>query len=245
MAYHSRPLSHCPTLTTLHGRLDLPRLTEVYRLYRDAPVVSISEAQKSYLPDLNWQSTVYNGIDASRYTLKERPGQYLVFVGRISPEKNPLGAIEVAERCGLPLKIAAKVDPADYSYYEDLVRPAIQRSRTVDFIGEVDDAEKDKLLGGALAYLFPIAWPEPFGISMVEAMATGTPVIAINRGSVPEVVEDGKTGFICESLEEMASKVELAKHIDRRRCREVVDTRFSVQVMADRYAAAYLGVIGD
>ena len=228
-----------PTVTTAHGRLDIPDIAYRYRRGAGAPLVSISHDQRRFLPGVNWVGTVHNGIDVSRFCPRSSPGDYLVFLGRISPEKGPDKAVEIAERAGMRLVVAAKVDPADRDYYEDVVAPLFQRSRLVEFIGEVDEAGKDEILGGAYAYLFPIDWPEPFGLTMVEAMATGTPVIAMNRGSVPEVVVDGETGFVCRSLDEMVAAVERIPLIDRRSCRRRVEQLFSVSQMADGYEAVY------
>jgi glycosyltransferase involved in cell wall biosynthesis len=228
-----------PTVTTAHGRLDIPDIAYRYRCGAGQPLVSISCDQQRYLPDANWIGTVYNGVDLSRFHLQTIPGDYLVFLGRISPEKGPDKAVEIAERTGMRLLVAAKIDPADRDYYESVVAPLFRRSRLVEFIGEVDERGKDQLLGGAYAYLFPIDWPEPFGLTMIEAMATGTPVIAMARGSVPEVVADGVTGFICRSLEEMSAAVERIPRIDRRVCRERVEQLFSVSRMADGYEQVY------
>jgi glycosyltransferase involved in cell wall biosynthesis len=226
-------------VTTAHGRLDIPDIAYRYRRYGGQPLVSISRDQRRYLPDANWIRTVHNGIDVSRFRLRTEPGDYLAFLGRISPEKGPERAVEIAERAGMRLVVAAKVDPADRDYYESVVAPLFRRSRLVEFIGEVDEAGKDKLLGGAYAYLFPIDWPEPFGLTRIEAMATGTPVIAMARGSVPEVVADGKTGFVCRSLDEMVAAVERVPLIDRMACRRRVEGLFSVSQMADGYEEVY------
>ena len=234
-----------PTVTTAHGRLDIPEIAYRYRRGGGQPVVSISRDQQSYLPEANWIGTVYNGIDLSRYHLRTDPGDYLVFLGRISPEKGPEKAVEIAERTGMRLVVAAKVDPADRDYYESVVAPLFRRSRRVEFVGEVDDAGKDELLGGAYAYLFPIDWPEPFGLTMVEAMATGTPVIAMARGSVPEVVADGETGFVCGSTDEMVAAIDLVSQIDRRACRLRVERLFSASRMADGYEAIYARLLTE
>ena len=228
-----------PTVTTTHGRLDFPDIAYRYRRGAGQALVSISCDQQRHLPDANWIGTVHNGINLERFHLRAEPGDYLAFLGRISPEKGPDKAVEIAERTGMRLVVAAKIDPADLDYYESVVAPLFRRSRLVEFIGEVDERGKDQLLGGAYAYLFPIDWPEPFGLTMIEAMATGTPVIAMARGSVPEVVADGETGFVCRSLEEMTAAVERVSGIDRRSCRLRVEQLFSVSRMADGYEAAY------
>ncbi len=234
-----------PTVTTAHGRLDIPDIAYRYRRGGRQPLVSISRDQQSYLPEANWIATVYNGIDLSRYHLRTHPGDYLAFLGRISPEKGPEKAVEIAERTGMRLVVAAKVDPADRDYYENVVAPLFRRSPRVEFVGEVDDAGKDELLGNAYAYLFPIDWPEPFGLTMAEAMATGTPVIAMARGSVPEVVSHGETGFVCRSTDEMVTAVERVSRIDRRACRRHVERHFSASRMADGYEAVYARLLTE
>jgi glycosyltransferase involved in cell wall biosynthesis len=192
----------CAHVTTLHGRLDIPGLGPLYREYAGVPVVSISDAQRRPLPWLNWQATVYHGLPRDLHAFREGPGEYLAFLGRISPEKRPDRAIAVARRLGLPLKIAAKVDRADRDYYEGKIAPLIRAAAPlVEYVGEVGGPAKDEFLGQAAALLFPIAWPEPFGLVMIEALACGTPVIAFRRGSVPEVMEDGVTGFVVDDVE--------------------------------------------
>jgi glycosyltransferase involved in cell wall biosynthesis len=230
--------SQAPVITTTHGRLDLPETQRIYRYFRDAALISISDAQRNPLPELNWTSTVYNGIDMSRFHLRREPGTYLAFLGRISPEKRPDRAIDVARALDMPLKIAAKVDDADRDYYEYAIKPQLGHP-LIEFTGEIDDAGKDEFLGNAFAYLFPIDWPEPFGLTMVEAMACGTPVIAMNCGSVPEVVADGVSGFVCDSLRDFMDAVPRAASIDREACRRYVETRFSAAAMADGYEDVY------
>jgi glycosyltransferase involved in cell wall biosynthesis len=230
-----------PTVSTIHGRIDLPTENAAYGLFSDQPFVSISDHQRLPLAAANWMGTVYNGIDVSRFTFRPTSGNYLVFLGRICPEKRPDRAIRIAQEAGLPLLIAAKIDPADRDYYDAVIEPLIAASPSVDFIGEVNDEEKNELLGGAMAYLFPIDWPEPFGLTMVEAMATGTPVIAWRRGSVPEVVLDGVTGFIGESNQELAEAVHRVGQLDRLACRRHVESHFS----ADRMIAGYEAVYAD
>ncbi|HXH21170.1 MAG TPA: glycosyltransferase family 4 protein [Dehalococcoidia bacterium] len=242
-AFPFADLVDTPTVTTAHGRLDLPEIAYRYECGKGQPLVSISYDQRRWLPQCHWVGTVHNGIDVDRFWFRERPGDYLVFLGRISPEKGPERAVEIAGRAGMRLVVAAKVDAADREYYETVVGPLFRKSRHVEFIGEVNEDGKDKLLGGAYAYLFPIDWPEPFGLTMVESMATGTPVIAMRRGSVPEVVEDGVTGFVCDSVDEMVEAVERAGSIDRRACRERVERLFSAARMADGYEAVYRRVL--
>jgi glycosyltransferase involved in cell wall biosynthesis len=227
------------TVTTSHGRFDFPEMQRLCNAFPDAPRVAISDAQRALSPGVNWLATVYNGIRCDEYHLRAEPGDYLVFLGRISPEKRPDRAIEIARDVGMRLVIAAKVDPVDAAYYEQAIAPMIRASPLVEFIGEVDEREKDALLGGAYAYLFPIDWPEPFGLTMVEAMATGTPVIAYRAGSVPEVVVDGVTGFVCDTLHGMIEAVARIPTIDRRACRAHVEAHFSAAAMADGYERVY------
>jgi glycosyltransferase involved in cell wall biosynthesis len=227
-----------PLVTTTHGRLDTPEVIDVYEDFLDMRLVSISDAQRAPLPHSHWVSTVYNGIDLRHFTLRERPGGYLAFLGRISPEKGPDRAIEIADAVGMPLRIAAKVDPSDRDYFANVIAPLLERPG-VEYLGEIDEVQKDEFLGNAYAYLFPIDWPEPFGITMVEAMACGTPVIATARGSVPEVVADGETGFICRTVAEMIEAVKSVPGIDRPACRRRVAERFTVERMTDGYEAVY------
>lgn len=231
--------STTPTVTTMHGRLDLPEVRRLNARFPEQPLVSISDAQREALPDANWLATVYNGIDLGAYHFRPEAGNYLVFLGRISPEKRPDRAIEIARDTGMRLVIAAKVDPADRDYYDHAIAPLIDDHTDIEFIGEVDDRGKDALLGGAYAYLFPIDWPEPFGLTMTEAMATGTPVVAYRAGSVGEVVIDGTTGFISDTLSGMVEAVGKIPTIDRRACRAHAEERFSVAEMADGYERVY------
>jgi glycosyltransferase involved in cell wall biosynthesis len=238
---------HCPTptLSTTHGRLDLPDTRRVYAAFPEQPLVAISGDQRSWLPEANWVATVYNGVDLANYRFRPEPGDYLVFLGRISPEKRPDRAVEIARDTGMRLVIAAKVDPVDADYYDHAIAPLVRANPSlVEYVGEVDEREKDALLGGAWAYLFPIDWPEPFGLTMAEAMATGTPVVAYRAGAAPEVVEHGVTGFVCESLTEMVGAVGLVGELDRRACRARVEARFSPAAMADGYEAAYAALLG-
>jgi glycosyltransferase involved in cell wall biosynthesis len=232
-------LTTTPTITTTHGRLDLAEVQRVYGAFAEQPLISISDAQRARLPGVNWLRTVYNGIDLTNFHFRPDPGDYLVFLGRISPEKRPDRAIEIARDVGMRLLIAAKVDPADQAYYDHAIAPMIRDCPLVEYIGEVDERQKDALLGGAYAYLFPIDWPEPFGLTMVEAMATGTPVIAYRAGSVPEVVVDGVTGFICDSFRGMVDAVARVPDIDRRACRTHVERHFSAAAMVAGYERAY------
>jgi glycosyltransferase involved in cell wall biosynthesis len=232
--------SATPTVTTAHGRLDLAEVQRIYGSYPEQRLVSISHDQCSWLPGANWVATVHNGIDLPNYHFRPDPGDYLVFLGRISPEKRPDRAIEIARDVGMRLVMAAKVDPMDTEYYEHAIAPLIRANRgLVEFIGEVDEREKDALFGGAWAYLFPIDWPEPFGLTMIEAMATGTPVIATRAGSVPEVVVDGVTGFVCRTMRELIEAVPRVRELDRAACRRHVEEHFSPRAMADGYEQVY------
>jgi glycosyltransferase involved in cell wall biosynthesis len=227
------------TLTTMHGRLDLIDLQTAFRKWPDYPLVSISHHQREPLSSAYWVGTVHHGLPASLLTPVPTPrGDYLAFLGRISPEKRPDRAIRIAQRCGMPLKIAAKVDNADRAYYNDVIKPMLNDS-LVEYIGEISDAEKADFLGHAAALLFPIDWPEPFGLAMIEAMACGTPVIAWNSGSVPEIVEPGVTGLIVSSEIAAAAAVAHVAGYDRRRIRAVWERRFSAEVMAKKYLALY------
>jgi glycosyltransferase involved in cell wall biosynthesis len=231
-------LVRTPVVTTLHGRLDLPGLRTVYERYSAAPLVSISDSQREPIPSANWAATVYNGTDLGRFTFNEKGGEYFAYVGRICPEKNIEGAIAIARRAGIPLRIGAKVDPVDGEYHESVIKPLID-GRQVEYLGELGDAEKNELLGSACALLFPVDWPEPFGLAMTEAMACGTPVLALRRGSVPEVVEDGVTGFVRDSEDDLVDVADQVTRLSRRGCRERVERHFSVQVMTDGYEAVY------
>ena len=233
-----------PVVYTMHGRLDLPWLRPLFDAYRDANLVSVSDNQRRLLPAWNWLGTVHNGINLPDYNFHARPGEYLAFLGRIAPDKGLEEAITVARMAGLPLKIAAKVDPVDQAYYEQRIVPLLA-DPLVDYVGEVDQRTKDAFLGGALALLFPIRWPEPFGLVMAEALATGTPVIAGRFGSVPEVIEDGVTGFVCDSVEEMALAVERVGELDRAACRQAALDRFSAAQMAGGYEALYGRLTGQ
>jgi len=225
-------------VTTLHGRLDIPDLVPLYQEFREMPVISISNGQREPLPWANWQATVYHGLPADIYRFHPEPGSYLAFLGRISPEKRVDRAIEIAKQVGMPLKIAAKIDRVDQDYFESEIAPLLSNS-LVEFVGEIDDDEKDEFLGNAYALLFPIDWPEPFGLVMIEAMACGTPVIAYRRGAVPELVEPGRTGFIVEGLEDAVEAVRRVAQLSRKRCREVFEQRFTAKRMAHDYVQQF------
>jgi len=227
------------TLTTLHGRLDLKDLPETYRCWPRFPLVSISDHQRRPLRFGNWIGTVYHGMPESLYPFSPRAdGGYLAFLGRISPEKRPDRAIAIAKAAGLPLKIAAKVDNVDRGYFHDEIEPLLDHP-LIEFIGEIGDADKSRFLGDAIALLFPIDWPEPFGLVMIEAMACGTPVIAWDCGSVPEVIDDGISGRVVRSEREAADAVAEVAGYDRRRIRAQFEQRFSAQAMAHGYDALY------
>jgi glycosyltransferase involved in cell wall biosynthesis len=243
--YLHYPLSsrrHYAHVTTLHGRLDIPELVPLYHEFPDVPVISISDDQRKPLPWLNWQGTVYHGLPLNLFTFREQPGDYLAFLGRISPEKRVDRAIAIARAAGLPLKIAAKVDRADRDYFNDEIKPLLD-DPLIEYLGEVGGPEKDEFLGNARALLFPIDWPEPFGLVMIEAMACGTPVIAWRRGSAPEVMEEGVTGFIVDSLEEAVAAVGKVGTLNRGYCRAVFEERFSVKRMAEDYIGLYERVL--
>lgn len=227
-----------PVLHTMHGRLDIPALAAAVAAHPSVPLVALSTAQRQTAPQWPWLGTVPNGIDLARYTFRSRPGRYLAFLGRITPDKGIEDAITVARRAGVPLRVAAKVDPVDQAYYEQRVRPLLTQPG-VEFIGEIGDAEKDAFLGEALALLFPIQWPEPFGLVMAEAMATGTPVIATPFGAVREVVEDGVTGLVRTTVDGLVQAVHAVTAIDRAACRQRVVRRFSGAQMARSYVALY------
>ncbi|MCA1645333.1 MAG: N-acetylmuramoyl-L-alanine amidase [Chloroflexi bacterium] len=236
-----------PMLSTLHGRLDLPSLVPTYRAFADLPLVSISDAQRRPLAAANWQATVHHGIDLDQFTFNPRSGSYLAFLGRISPDKGLDVAIRVARRAGLRLRVAARPPLAfsehpdvrrDHEYFEQVIRPMLSEP-DVELIGEVGGAEKDAFLGNAAALLFPIRWPEPFGLVMPEALACGTPVLALRDGSVPEVIKDGVTGFVCHFEDELVRAVERISQLDRRRCRAEAELRFSPAAMADAYEDVY------
>ena len=230
-----------PCVMTMHGRLDIPGLDRLYGEFRDLPLISISDAQRAPLPDANWRATVYHGVPPEMFRPSFTPGKYLAFVGRISPEKRVDRAIEIARASGVPLRIAAKVDPVDRAYYEAAIEPLID-GRFIQYLGEVDDRGKAGLLRDALALLFPIDWPEPFGLAMIESMACGTPVIAFRRGSVPEVIDDGDSGCIVDDVAGAVAAVQRMPAWNRLRCREVFEQRFSVARMARDYCEAYEGL---
>ncbi len=226
------------TLTTLHGRLDLKDLPDVYRRWPQFKLVSISDNQRRPMPWASWAGTVLHGLETGLYRPGAGQGGYLAFLGRISPEKGPDRAIAIAKALGMPLKIAAKVDPADKAYFEEVVEPLLHHP-LIEFVGEIGGARKSDFLGEAAALLFPVNWPEPFGLVMIEAMACGTPVIAYDCGSVPEVIEDGLTGFVVDGHDAAVHAVRRAMSLDRRRIRAQFELRFSATAMARRYLDIY------
>jgi len=232
--------SWCPNVTTLHGCLNVPEVKTLFAEYGEAPLVSISDDQRRPIPAANWQATVYHGLPRNLHTFRDTPAEYLAFLGRVSPEKGLERAIEIARVAGRKLKVAAKIYPEERDYYKETIEPLFHESRSfVEFIGEVGGRDKDEFLGNAFALLFPIDWPEPFGLVMIEAMACGTPVIAWRRGSVPEVVEESVTGFIVESVDEAVQAVERIDWLNRRECRMVFEERFDASRMARDYVEVY------
>ena len=237
-----RPMAQ-RTLTTLHGRLDLPDLSAFYLGFDDMPLVSISDAQRRHLPHANYVKTIHHGLplDLHRPTYDPRGG-YVAFLGRISPEKGADRAIAIAQRFGIPIKIAAKVDKVDRPYYRDVVEPLLS-APGVELIGEINESQKTSFLGEAKALLFPIDWPEPFGLAMIEAMACGTPVLAFRRGSVSEVVEDGVSGMIVDSFDEAVAALPRVFSLDRRRVRQTFERRFGADRMARDYVSLYRAML--
>jgi glycosyltransferase involved in cell wall biosynthesis len=225
-------------LTTLHGRLDIPELEPLFREYKDIPIVSISNSQRRPFPYSNWKGTVYYGLPLDLYHFNRKGGDYLVFVGPVSPEKRVDRAIEIAKKAGIQIRIASKVDKVDNDYFELKIRKLLDHP-LVDFIGEVGEKEKEELLGNALGLIYPIDWPEPFGLAMIEAMACGTPVLAYNCGSVPEILDEGITGFGVNSLREAVEAITKLSSLDRTKCRNVFEKKFSVQRMTDDYLLIY------
>jgi glycosyltransferase involved in cell wall biosynthesis len=240
-AYPTMRLLGSPAVTTLHGRLDLPELKPLYDHFDEMPVVSISDSQRQPLPNANYVATVHHGLPQN--LLQKGPGgEYLAFLGRISPEKAPDAAIRIAAAAGMPLKIAAKVDKVDQEYFKTKIEPLLAGAN-VEFIGEIGEHQKSEFLGNAAALVFPIAWREPFGLVMIEALACGTPVVAFNNGSVPEVLEDGKTGFVVHSEEEAVHALRNIRRLDRDRIRAEFDSRFTAHHMAQNYLKLYSRLI--
>ncbi|HYC41897.1 MAG TPA: glycosyltransferase family 4 protein [Noviherbaspirillum sp.] len=230
--------SRTPYLTTLHGRLDLPHLAPLYRHFKSAPLISISDSQRRPLPWANWWSTVYHGMPADLYPYNADPGDYFLFVGRLSPEKRVDRALDIAIQCDRPIYIAAKLNKSEEGYFKEVIKPRL-RHPLVTYVGEVGENEKRELLEHASALLFPIDWPEPFGLVMIEAFSCGTPVLAYANGSVPEIVEDGVTGFVVTNQEEAVRAGRRIESISRQACRERFERRFTAPCMAANYLAAY------
>jgi glycosyltransferase involved in cell wall biosynthesis len=237
-----RRLPYVRHVTTLHGRLDMEELLPLYDEFSDVPVVSISDAQRSPLPDAGWVATVHHGLPPGLFSLCRISGTYLAFLGRISPEKRVDRAIAIATASGLPLKIAAKVDPVDQTYFDRTIAPLLANP-LVEFIGEISERHKNAFLGQAKALLFPIDWPEPFGLVMIEAMACGLPVIAFPGGSVCEIIDDGVTGFIVDTIEDAVDAVRRLDTIDRRTCRQTFERRFTARRMASQYVDVFRKLI--
>jgi glycosyltransferase involved in cell wall biosynthesis len=232
-------MTETPVLTTLHGRMDLPHIGAAFGSYPRATYVSISDAQRGPMPGLTWARTIHHGIDAARFELRSAPGKYLAFLGRMSRDKRPDWAIDIAVRSGIPLKMAAKIEGAeDREYFETLVKPRID-GRFIEYVGEISEDQKSAFLGEALATVFPIDWPEPFGLVMLESLACGTPVLARPCGSVPEVLRDGVTGFVDADPLRLAARVRDLPTIDRGRCRRWVEQRFSLARMTEEYIHVY------
>jgi glycosyltransferase involved in cell wall biosynthesis len=229
-----------PVVTTLHGRLDLPELQSVYAEFKECPLVSISYSQRRPCVRSRWHANVYHGLPPDQYRFHSQPGRYLAFIGRLSPEKRPDEAIRIAERVGVPLRIAAKIDPADREYVRDVMVPLLSHP-LVEYVGEISDAEKDAFFGDASAVLCPYR-PEPFGLVLIEALACGTPVITYDHGSFPEIIDHGRTGFLCQDAEDMANAVRQIHTINRRACRAAFEQRFTVQRMTERYLEVYDGM---
>jgi glycosyltransferase involved in cell wall biosynthesis len=231
-----------PFVTTLHGRLDLPHLKSLVSGFADAPFISISNSQRKPLRGLNWVDTIYHGLPVRLLTPNLRSGSYLAFLGRFTPEKGAHVAIRLAQKAQLPLRIAAKIPRQQSHYFKERIEPLLDGAQ-IEFVGEVNERQKQDFLGNAIAVLFPIDWPEPFGLVMIEAMACGTPIIAWRRGSVPEIIEDGVTGFIVENEEEAIEAIERVPDLDRRRVRAAFERRFTARQMAECYRRSFQKVL--
>ena len=233
------PVAH---VTTLHGRLDIPELPALYAEFTDIPVISISDAQRAPLPEAGWIGTVHHGLPPNLLRFHPRPGKYLAFLGRISREKRVDRAIAIATACGQPLRIAAKIDPSDRSYFDQEIRHLLAHP-LVEFVGEISDEQKDSFLGNATALLFPIDWPEPFGLVMIEALACGVPVVAFRGGAVDELIDHGVTGFVVDTIEDAVEATRAVEGLSRRRCRDVFERRFSAARMAADQVRIYERVV--
>ncbi len=231
-----------PTVTTFHNRLDLPELLPVFREYAEMPMVSISDAQRTPVLGTNWQSTVYYGLPRDLYQLHPNSGHYLAFLGRLTPEKRPDHAIELAKRVGIPLRMAGKVDTEDEEYFRTTVKPLLAHP-LIDYLGDIPEAEKRDFLGQAMALVCPYDRPEPFEFVLIEALASGTPVLAYRRGSIPEIIEDRSTGLVCEGLDAMTDAIKEVPELDRLRCRRSFEERFTVERMVQNYLRVYERVL--
>ena len=227
-----------PTVLTLHGRLDKPEFRQVFHTYPQANYVSISGSQRSFLPDVNWAGTVHHALDVNRFPFYPTAGDYLAFVGRMAPEKRPDRAIEIAKKAGIPLKIAAKIDAKERPYFESVIKPMLDHP-LIEYMGVLNEHDKSELMGNALALLLPIKWPEPFGMVFIESLSCGTPVLTCPYGAVPEILEDGVTGFIRETDDELVEAIEHLGEISRSGCREYVRRKFDIQRMAMKYLNVY------
>ena len=236
------PFVKTPTVSTMHGRLDIEDLKPIYARYTKVPLVSISDAQRAPLPFMNWVSTVYHGLPRDLLTFSKGPGKYLAFLGRISPEKRPDLAIDIACKAGIPIKLAAKVDVVDRAYFDEVIKPRLALPG-VEYIGEINESQKNEFLGNALALMFTIDWPEPFGLAMIEALACGTPVIARPCGSVPEVLRNGVSSIIATEFDDLVKAVKNIESISRAACRQEFETRFTADVMAAQYERLFFDLI--
>jgi glycosyltransferase involved in cell wall biosynthesis len=243
---HLPLMSRCatPSLTTLHGRLDLPDLKPLHKRFKDHPLVSISNSQRSPLPGPWWLATVYHGLPQDLYTFHAQPKDYFAFVGRISPEKGCDRAIEIAVACDMPIRIAAKVDENDRKYFDEVIEPMLDHP-LVTFVGEIGDEAKNDFIGNARAFLMPVDWPEPFGLVLIESLACGTPVIAYSHGSIPELLDHGTTGYIVSDQQQAIAAARRIHDIDRAACRAAFDRRFTSEVMARNYLALYRELAAD
>ncbi len=238
-------MTRTPMVTTLHGRLDIPDLPLALKAIPEASFISISDSQRKPIPGLRWRRTIYHGLDLGRFRFNPKPGSYLAFLGRISPEKRPDLAIEIAKRSGIPLKIAAKIEPGkDREYHEALVAPHLD-GKFIEYVGEISESEKSDFLGGALGLAFPIDWPEPFGLVMIESLACGTPVLARPRGSVTEIITSGVTGFVDADIEVLARRAIDLASLDRVRCRQEVANRFSIERMTRDHLEVYSWILNS
>ncbi len=233
----------CPSVTTLHGRIHKPDHGEFFQSFPEVGLISISNEQRRPIPNANWIGTVYHGLPKELHTFREAKGDYLAFLGRLSPEKGIEQAVEIARRAGLPLRVAGKIYPEEIAYFESVIDPLFRASPWVQFVGEVGGATKDAFLGDALALIFPITWAEPFGLVMIESMACGTPVVAFRRGSVPEVIADGLTGFVVDDVPQAVEAVSCVGSLSRHECRRNFESRFDATMMMRNYLAVYRALI--